>query len=80
MDWVQIKELREKVLMMRWMDDAVHIVRGGLSRVGRWSLRRFSRIDAYGEELKLRRTDGDEAFGLDWRDDDGVVTVRQDEM
>ena len=41
--------------------------------------RRFSRIDAYGKELKLLRTDGDEAFGFEWRGKDGVLTVRQDE-
>ncbi len=61
------------------MDDVVHIVRGRLSGEGRWAIGRLSRKGAYGTDLKLLGTDGDEAFGFEWREKESAVFVRQDE-
>ena len=76
---MQNKELKEKVLVLRRIDDVRRAVRGSMTRMGRWGLRRFSQITSYGEELKLLMTDGDEAFGFEWREQGEVLTIRQDE-
>ena len=76
---MQNKELKERVLALRWMDNVIFAARGSMTRKGRWSLWRFSRIASYGEELELLTTDEDEAFVLDGREKGGVLTIRQDE-
>jgi len=79
LDYVDLLEFKEKVRMMRWMDDLVVVVRGRLSERGRWALRRFMRTNAYGPTLTLKGTEGDECFGFDWREEYGILIVRQDE-
>lgn len=73
------RELKEKTLIMRWMDDLVVLVRGRLTRMGKWALKRLQKKDAYGQELQLLRTDGEEAFGFAWREENGAVLVNQEE-
>lgn len=65
--WVQLKGLQERTLMTRWMDDVIHVIRGKLTSGGMWALKLFSKKDSYGKDLELNLTDGDEAFGFEWR-------------
>ena len=79
MEWTVLKELKEKVMTLPWMDDLVQVVRGTLSRQARWAVRRQTRVKAYGDALSFLMTAGEEAFGFTWRVRDGVVYVKQDE-
>ena len=74
------KEIEEKCVVLRWMDDLVRLVEEGLSRgAKRWLKKRKGR-KVYGEELLMMQTDGVEAFGFQWREDGkGNVKVWADE-
>ena len=74
------KEVGEKCVILRWMDDLVLLVEEGLSREARRWVRRRKGRWVYGRELEMVQTNGVEAFGFQWRTKkNGDVNVWADE-
>ncbi len=78
-DYLVRKELDEKTVRMRWMDDLVVAAEVQLSRGARRALRVLTGKGSYGEGLELVRTQGSEAFGFQWRAKGATVEVFPDE-
>ena len=72
-------EFQRCILMCRWMDDLVHVVRSSLSAEARHYLGYFQQAHSYSRWLQLVRTYDSSAFGFRWYNRRGVLLVAQDE-
>ena len=70
-------EILTKTLMVRWLDDLLHIYPRDLSRPASRAVDRMQRTDFYGGTLELLRTSSNVAFGFWVQARHGRLLVRE---